>query len=427
MIVLTINCGSSSIKFQLFQMPEEELLAQGSASKTGNGNTAFSFRSGASKTKEEWKGFCYRQNLDSILKTFVDNPFAVLDSILQIDVIGHRLIHGGEEGGGCVEITETLVETMKKNISLAPLHYPANLEGIKVTRELMPGVLQAGVFDTAFHHTLPPKAFLYGIPLEWYQKHKIRRYGFHGTSHKYASARACTLSGVDFQKHRVVCCHLGNGASVAAIKNGKSVDTSMGMTPVEGLIMGTRSGDIDAGVLIHLQQNFGFSAGELQDLVNNQSGLLGLSGCSADYRIVEQEAEKGDEAAKMALEVYYYRIKKYIGAYAAALGGIDLLVFTGGVGENSSKTRTQVCRELEFLGIRLSEEKNRKAKGTEALIHDNSSRVKIAAIAAREELAIAREVATLAEEKRSGNPHGRRTALFQESQNKKKETPSSKE
>ena len=399
MFVLTINCGSSSIKFQLYQMPEEDLFAQGSASKAGNGNTVFSFRSDDYRTEEELKAFSYRQNLERILNTFVDTPKPVLDSLHQINVIGHRLIHGGEEGAGSVEITSELIETMKKNISLAPLHYPANLEGIEVTRELMPGVLQAGVFDTAFHQTLPSKAFLYGIPLEWYQKYKIRRYGFHGTSHKYASSRACILAGLDFEKSRVVCCHLGNGASVAAIMNGESVDTSMGMTPAEGLIMGTRSGDIDAGVLIHLQQNFGLSTGELQDLVNNQGGLLGLSGCSADYRIVEQEAEKGDEASKIALEVYHYRIKKYIGAYAAALGGLDLLVFTGGVGENSSETRLTVCRKMEFLGIRLSEEKNLHAKGIEALIQDTNSRVKIAAIPAREELAIAREVAALARKK----------------------------
>nr|MDA3872480.1 acetate/propionate family kinase [Kiritimatiellia bacterium] len=257
---------------------------------------------------------------------------------------------------------------MKKSVSLAPLHYPANLEGINVTRQLMPDILQAGVFDTAFHLTLPDTAFLYGIPLSWYQKHKIRRYGFHGSSHKYASQRASEITGLDYHRCKIISCHLGNGASVAAIKNGKSIDTSMGFTPVEGLLMGTRCGDIDAGVLIYLQQNFNLSYREIQQMINKESGLLGNSGVSGDYRAVEQAANEGNKAAQTALAVYHYRIKKYIGAYAAAMGGLDIVVFTGGVGQNSVNARKEICSELEFLGIQLSEKQNTMLNGTEAII-----------------------------------------------------------
>jgi acetate kinase len=279
------------------------------------------------------------------------------------------------------------------------LHYPSNIEGIEVITHNLPEVFQAGVFDTAFHTTLPEKAFLYGLPIEWYEKHRIRRYGFHGTSHKYASRKACEIAGLDYSKSKVVSCHLGNGASVAAVKNGKSVDTSMGLTPVEGLLMGTRCGDIDAGLLLNLQQNFELSSDDLQQILNKESGLLGLSGISSDYRAVEEEAQNGNKKAQTALDVYHYRIKKYIGAYAAALGGLDLLVFTGGVGQNSVNARKEICSELEFLGIQLSEKQNTGLNGTEAIIQRENANVKIVIIPANEELMIAREVAYLAKRK----------------------------
>lgn len=377
-------------------MPQEVLLMQGKAEKRDRNHTFFSIRTSNREIGFLNKGFSYQTSLDVIINAMIDPENECISSLHEVDVVGHRLIHGGETGTACVEITRSLVETMKNSVSLAPLHYPANLEGIKATNELMPGVFQAGVFDTAFHHTLPKKAFLYGIPFEWYQKYQIRRYGFHGTSHWYAVQKACEISGLPYLKSRIVSCHLGNGASVAAIKNGESTDTSMGMTPAEGLLMGTRCGDIDAGVLVYLMQHFNLSDTDLQQMINDEGGLLGLSGVSPDYRKVEKAATEGHEKARTALKVYHYRIKKYIGAYAAAMGGIDGIVFTGGVGENSIKTRQKVCKEMEFLGIRLSKNRNRSLNGREAMVHKKKSKVKIIIVPANEELLIAREVASLA-------------------------------
>jgi acetate kinase len=383
-------------------MPEEILHIQGVAEKNSEGDTTFTFCTQNGKTEREWSGFSYKKILDAILKELVNPSNECISSLDDIDVVGHRMIHGGEKGTGCVEITDSLVGEMQESVSLAPLHYPANLEGINATRQLMPDVLQAGVFDTAFHHTLPEKAYLYGIPLSWYQKHKIRRYGFHGTSHKYASQRASEITGLDYQSSKIISCHLGNGASVAAIKNGKSVDTSMGFTPVEGLLMGSRCGDIDAGVLIYLQQNFNLSYNAIQQMINKESGLLGISGVSADYRAVEKASQEGNKAARTALAVYHYRIKKYIGAYAAAMGGLDLLVFTGGVGQNSINARIEICSDLEFLGIQLYKKQNASQNGAEAIIQQEKVKVKIVIIPANEELMIAREVTELAKWKQKG-------------------------
>jgi len=399
MNVLVINSGSSSIKFRLFCMPEETLVLQGVAEKNSEGNTTFCISSQKGKAVKKWNGYSCKKILDAILKELVNPANECLSSLSEVDVVGHRMIHGGENGTGCVEITDSLVAEMQKLVSLAPLHYPTNLEGINATRKLIPDVFHAGVFDTAFHHTLPEKAFLYGIPLSWYQKHKIRKFGFHGTSHKYASQRASQIAGLDYQSSKIVSCHLGNGASVAAIKNGKSIDTSMGLTPVEGLLMGTRCGDIDAGVLIYLQQNFNLSNREVQQIINKESGLLGISGVSGDYRAVEKAAQEDNKAAQTALAVYHYRIKKYFGAYAAAMGGLDLLVFTGGIGQNSANARKEICSDLQFLGIQLSEKQNTELNGTEAIIQQEKANVKIVIIPANEELMIAREVADLAKRK----------------------------
>ncbi|SHJ00766.1 acetate kinase [Tangfeifania diversioriginum] len=399
MNVLVINSGSSSIKFRLFCMPEEILVLQGVAEKNSEGNTTFRISSQKEKTVKKWNGYSCKKILDAILKELVSPANECLSSLSEVDVVGHRMIHGGENGTGCVEITDSLVAEMQKLVSLAPLHYPTNLEGINATRKLIPDVFHAGVFDTAFHHTLPEKAFLYGIPFSWYQKHKIRKFGFHGTSHKYASQRASQIAGLDYQSSKIVSCHLGNGASVAAIKNGKSIDTSMGLTPVEGVLMGTRCGDIDAGVLIYLQQNFNLSNREVQQIINKESGLLGISGVSGDYRAVEKAAQEGNKAARTALAVYHYRIKKYFGAYAAAMGGLDLLAFTGGIGQNSANARKEICSDLEFLGVQLSEKQNTELNGTEAIIQQEKANVKIVIIPANEELMIAREVADLAKRK----------------------------
>jgi acetate kinase len=398
MNVLVINCGSSSIKFQLFRMPAGELLIQGKAEKSEMGNTVLRVNKMQLEKETSWEGFSWPANFKKMLDELVDPQNECIASLKEIDVVGHRLIHGGEQetDTGAVEITDELIARMEQNVPLAPLHYPASLKGIRTIKQMLPGVLQAGVFDTSFHHSLPPKAFLYGIPLEWYNKHHIRRYGFHGTSHKYAVQRACMHAGVPLEKSRVISCHLGNGASVAAVKNGLSTDTSMGFTPVEGLLMGTRSGDIDAGVLLFLLENFNFSVADVQQLLNKQGGLYGLSGVSADYRAVEEAAIGGNNAARTALDVYHYRVKKYIGAYAAALGGLDVLVFTGGIGENSIRARKEICNEMEFLGIRISEKLNRQLNSSEAVISESTSGVKTVIVPANEELTIAQKTAVLA-------------------------------
>jgi acetate kinase len=394
--VLVLNCGSSSVKFQLFLMPEEVLIIGGKADKTPGGGTSIVF-----KTKErEWnlnrKGFSFKFILEKIIEEIVNPGNDLLKSLNDVNVVGHRLIHGGEEDALCVEITEEVISNMKKNVSLAPLHYPPNIAGIQISSKMIPHALQTGVFDTAFHQTMPPKAYLYGIPLEWYQHHKIRRYGFHGTSHMYAAQQACELTGLSFNKSRIITCHLGNGASVAAIRNGKSADTSMGFTPVEGLLMGTRCGDIDAGVLLYLQENFNLTHAAIQDLINRQSGLLGISGLSSDYRQVEEATEKGNPDARLALEMYHYRVRKYIGAYSAVLEGLDLIVFTGGIGENSIAARRETCSGFSFLGLKLSQELNRNSNGKKAIISDNDSDVKVVIVPANEELVIARLVTELA-------------------------------
>jgi acetate kinase len=401
MNILVVNCGSSSVKFQLYNMPEELLLIYGKAERNKDGNTDFSFHTQNRSAQNNWDGFSFSENFEKILNELTRTENECLKSLEELSIVGHRLIHGGDaaKSQGAVEINDELISYMESCISLAPLHYPANLEGIRIVAKLLPEVLQAGVFDTAFHHTLPPKAYLYGIPVDWHKKHHIRRLGFHGTSHKYTSLRTYQLTGLEPEKSKIVSCHLGNGASVAAIKNGKSIDTSMGMTPVEGLLMGTRSGDMDAGVLVYLQENFNLSSGKIQQILNNEGGLLGLSGISSDYRAVEEAAENGNQNAQTALEVYHYRVKKYIGAYAAAMGGIDALVFTGGIGENSYFARKQICSELEFLGIRLSEKLNKEKNGKEALINEENGKVSVLIIPANEELMIAREIADWAKSK----------------------------
>jgi acetate kinase len=393
MHVLVFNCGSSSVRFHLYRMPEEDLLMQGKAEKNQKGGTGFYFRTQKREFFREWKAFLFSEIFSEILDAVIHPANGCLASTDEITVAGHRLIHGGEQGTGCIGITPELISFMESSIPLAPLHYPANLEGIRMIGDLMPHVIQAGVFDTAFHHTIPPKAFLYGISLEWYRKHHVRRFGFHGTSHRYASGLARGMAGLQGKTCRIVSCHLGNGASVAAVKNGQSVDTSMGFTPVEGLLMGTRSGDIDAGVLTYLQEQFQCTTDDLQEVINKKGGLLGLSGVSSDYRAVEEAAEKGNDAARTALDVYHYRVKKYIGAYAAAMGGLDALVFTGGIGENSIRARNEICRDMDFLGIRLSKRLNERQNSHQAVISASGSPVKVMIIPANEELMIAREVA----------------------------------
>lgn len=395
MNVLVINCGSSSIKFQLYKMPGEILLAAGKAEQSRELDFDFRFKFQKKSITGTKKAYTYFEVLNKIITELINPENECINSLSEIDVVGHRLIHGGEIGTECTEITPELIAFMKLSVPLAPLHYPANLEGIKSISELLPDVLQLGVFDTAFHQTIPPKAFLYGISREWYRKHKIRKYGFHGTSHKFVSQRACELAGLALNNSKIISCHLGNGCSVTAIKNGKSIDTSMGMTPVEGLVMGTRCGDIDAGVLIYLQENFNKPAKAIQEIINEKGGLLGLSNVSHDYRDVLESAKTGNQSAQTAMDVFHYRIKKYIGAYIAVLEGLDALVFTGGIGENSCDARDAICKGFKFLGIEISKELNEKCIGGEAIISRKNSRIKIIVVPTNEELIIAREVYAL--------------------------------
>jgi acetate kinase len=324
-----------------------------------------------------------------ILDILKDDTYGCIHSFNEIDAIGHRVVHGAETFSSSVEITPEVIGKMVECIDLAPLHNPPNLKGIRAMQALLPQTPQVGVFDTAFHQTMPDYAYMYGIPYAMYKTYGIRRYGFHGTSHRYVSARACEILGVPYGQQRIITAHIGNGGSLAAIQNGKSVDTSMGLTPVEGLLMGTRCGDIDAGALIYLMDKEGLDVKGLSDLVNKQSGVWGLSGISSDMREIESAVAAGDKRAILALKVYNYRIRKYIGAYAAALGGLDILVFTGGVGENQWNTREAVCSGMEFMGIRLDREKNTGMRGEEIIISTPDSRVTVMVVPTDEEYMIA--------------------------------------
>lgn len=380
-------------------MPGEVLLVSGKAEQSREESFDFLFDFRKKQVKRTRNAYTYSKVLNEIITELINPDNECINSVSEIDVVGHRLIHGGETGTECSEITPELISFMKSSVMLAPLHYPANLEGIETVSKLMPEVSQMGVFDTAFHQTIPPKAFLYGISKEWYRKHRIRRYGFHGTSHKFVSRRACELTGISLKNSKIITCHLGNGSSIAAIKNGVSIDTTMGMTPVEGLLMGTRSGDIDAGVLLYIQEKFNKSAKDTQQIINKEGGLLGLSGISGDFRKVQKSAKNGDIDSQVALDVFYYRIKKYLGAYIAVLEGLDVLVFTGGIGENCSDTRKIICGGFEFFGIQVSEVLNEMVNGSETIINAPESQVKVVVVSTNEELMIAREIYDLAKSK----------------------------
>lgn len=404
MHILVINSGSSSVKFLIVQIPEEKILLRGNAEKAGSGNLKYSQeRSDGQRLELESPEYNYHKAFDFIFKYMTDKEYGILDSVSDLAAAGHRLVHGGEGISGAVEITARLLLEMREKTALAPLHYPANLAGIEYVSEKLPGVFQAGVFDTAFHQTMPFKSFIYGIPMKYYEKYGIRRYGFHGSSHQYVALKACELLQRNIEGTRIITCHLGNGASLAALKGGRSMDTSMGFTPLEGLIMGNRSGDIDPGILLYLMKEKNLKPDEIEKILNNESGILGLSGISGDIREVLEAAGKGNKQAKLAIETYVYRVKKYIGAYSAALGGLDILVFTGGVGENSDYIRSEACKDMEFLGIHLDEEKNRMANDSDAIISAGSQGVSILMIKTNEELIIANETAKLLQKKRLPN------------------------
>ena len=392
MIILVLNCGSSSVKYKLFDMSKQEVMAQGGVEKLGLPGSFLKFTlPSGEKVVLEKELPEHNVAIQFILSILTDNKYGCIKSLNEIDAVGHRVVHGGEKFSSSVLITNEVIGKVVECIDLAPLHNPPNLKGIRAMDAIIPGIPQVAVFDTAFHQTMPDYAYMYGLPYSLYKKYGIRRYGFHGTSHRFVSQRACDVLGVPFEKQRIITAHIGNGGSITAIKDGKSIDTTMGLTPVEGLLMGTRCGDVDAGALSFIMDKEGLNAAGLSDLINKQSGVMGLSSISSDMREIEAAIEDGDKKAILTMNVYNYRIKKYIGAYAAALGGLDLLIFTGGVGENQWSTRTAVCREMEFMGIKLDEAKNDHMRGKEMVISTPDSKVTVMVVPTDEELTIAKD------------------------------------
>jgi acetate kinase len=393
MKIIVMNCGSSSIKYQLFDMKKLTVLAKGTVEKIGlHGSFLENKREDGDEVKLEGEIYDHQQGIEYILGVLVSKKHGSLESFDEIGAVGHRVVHGGEKFKGSVLITKDVLDQIREVIDLAPLHNPPNLKGIEAMQEMLPKVPQVAVFDTAFHQTIPRYAYTYAIPYTLYKKYGIRRYGFHGTSHRFVSQQACEYLGCTFENKRVITCHLGNGASMAAIKDGKSIDTSMGLTPVEGLIMGTRTGDLDLGVLTYVVQKEELTLNAANTLINKFSGMLGISGVSSDMRDIEQAAKEGNERATLALETYAYRIKKYIGAYSAVLGGLDVLVFAGGIGENDVSVRANSCEDMEYLGIEIDAERNRQTTGGKrGIISSDSSRVDVVVMPTNEELVIARD------------------------------------
>lgn len=390
MKVLVLNCGSSSVKYKLFNMSNGDVLAQGVVEKIGlPGSFLKLVTPEGKKVVLEKEMTEHNAAIDFILHTLTSAEYGCIKSLDEINAVGHRVVHGGEKFASSVLINDEVIKQLEECIELAPLHNPPNLKGINAVTRLMPNVPQIGVFDTAFHQTMPDYAYMYGLPYSLYKKYGVRRYGFHGTSHRYVSQRACEILGVPFEEQKIITAHIGNGGSITAIKDGKSIDTSMGMTPVEGLLMGTRAGDVDAGALSFIMEKEHLDAAGLSNLINRESGVAGLSEISSDMRDIEDAIEKGDKNAILAMEMYNYRIKKYIGAYAAALGGLDILVFTGGVGENQWVTRSAVCKDMEFMGIEFDEEKNDGLRGEEVILSLPNSRVKVMVVPTDEEFMIA--------------------------------------
>ena len=392
MKIIVLNCGSSSIKYQLFDMTNTEVLAKGVAEKIGlHGSFIKHERNDGVKFKLEGEILDHQSGIEYILGILKSEKYGSLKSFKEINAVGHRVVHGGETFKSSVLITDHVINKMVECIDLAPLHNPPNLKGIYAMQTLLPDIPQVGTFDTAFHQTMPAQAYMYAIPYSLYQKFGLRRYGFHGSSHRYVSIRAAEILKKDIHDLKIITCHLGNGASIAAIDKGKSVDTSMGLTPVEGLIMGTRTGDLDVGVLLYLMQKEGVDVNNANTLVNKFSGMLGITGVSSDMREIEQAAEKGNERAALGLDMYHYRVRKYIGAYAAAMGGVDVVVFTGGIGENGPESREEMCKGFEFLGLDFDLEVNRGSRGKELIISKPGSRVTAMVVPTNEELVIAKD------------------------------------
>ena len=396
MKVLVINCGSSSLKYQLIDSQSEEVLAKGLCERIGiEGSSVTHQKADSGKKTEEVAMKDHTDAVKVVIEKLTDAEDGVIASLKEIDAVGHRIVHGGEHFKGSVVIDEDVMKAIEECNDLAPLHNPANLIGIRSCQSVMPGVPMVAVFDTAFHQTMPGKAYLYGLPYEYYEKYKIRRYGFHGTSHDFVSKRAAEILGKDRSELKIIVCHLGNGASVSAVKNGESVDTSMGLTPLEGLMMGTRSGDLDPAIIGFIAEKENKTAAEVIDICNKKSGVLGLSGISSDFRDLVGAAAEGNGHAQTTLEAYAYRVGKYIGAYAAAMNGVDVIVFTAGIGENNAQVRGLVSQYTGFLGCSIDLEKNAEAVGVEKIISTPDSKVTAMVIPTDEELAIARETVCL--------------------------------
>ena len=395
MKVLVLNCGSSSIKYKLFEMADHSVLAQGGVEKIGLPDSFLQVKlPNGEKVVIEKEMPEHTVGIQLILDTLVDEKIGCIKDLKEIEAVGHRVVHGGEKFNQSVVITPEVKEMIVKCAELAPLHNPANLKGIDAIEKTLPGVPQVAVFDTAFHQTMPDYAYMYALPYELYEKYAIRRYGFHGTSHRYVSARVCEFLGVNAAEKKVVTAHIGNGGSCAAVLNGKSVDTSMGLTPVEGLVMGTRAGDLDLGAATFIMDKEGLTTAEFNNLVNKKSGLLGVSGVSSDARDIDAAIKAGNHRANLAREMFIYRVKKYVGAYAAAMNGVDILVFTGGIGETDAFIRAEIVKGLSFLGVTLDEEAN-NCRGVERVISTPDSRLTVCVIPTDEELMIASDTEAL--------------------------------
>ena len=395
MNVLVINCGSSSLKFQLINSESEEVLAKGLCERIGIDGSLTYQPAGGEKVKTAKDMPTHTEAIQFVIDALTDEATGVVKSLDEIGAVGHRLVHGGEKFASSVIITEEVKKAVEECNDLAPLHNPANLIGVNACEKLMPNTPMVAVFDTAFHQTMPEKAYMYGLPYAYYEKYKVRRYGFHGTSHSYVSKRAAEILGKPYDATKTIVCHLGNGASVCAVLNGKSVDTSMGLTPLEGLVMGTRSGDIDPAILEFIAKKEDLDIEGLMKVLNKESGVYGLSnGLSSDFRDLCAAEEDGNQQAKVALEVFAYRVAKYVGSYVAAMNGVDNIVFTAGIGENDGAIRAEVCKYLQFLGIEINKEVN-AARGEEVIISTPDSKVNVLVIPTNEELAIARETVAL--------------------------------
>ena len=396
MKILVLNCGSSSIKYALYNMDTKEVMTSGGAERVGLDGAFVKVKLANGEKKQIMHDIPeHTEGVKFIFSLLTDPAIGVIKDLNEIDAVGHRMVHGGEKFNKSVLLTDEVLKVFEECSDLAPLHNPANLKGVNAVSELMPGLPQVGVFDTAFHQTMPDYAYMYAIPYELYEKYGIRRYGFHGTSHRYVAQRVCDFLGVNPAEKKIITCHIGNGASIAAVDGGKCVDTSMGLTPLEGVMMGTRSGDIDGGAVSFIQKKLGLDADGISDLLNKKSGVLGVTELSSDMREVDAACEKGDEKAILAMKMYNYRIKKYIGAYAAAMGGVDIIVFTAGVGENQWSTREEACEGLEFIGVKIDKELNKGLRGVEKVISTADSKVTVCIIPTDEELMIATDTMNL--------------------------------